>query len=517
MTAPLRLENCSETDVTRFAQVLAFSVQPGDIVCLSGDLGAGKTTLARAAIQALLDDDNCEIPSPTYTLVQTYDAARFSIAHFDLYRLGAPEELDELGLDYALTSGIALLEWPEQAQDLIPPAAFHIYLSEQANNHEQRSITLTGQDRSRVSRLMALHKLLQENAWPPTAQLRYLQGDASVRRYARLAQPSDSEPRTSAIVMDWAEQPDGPPVRDGLPYSQIAHLAENIKPFLGVTSALREIGLSAPKIFSADIENGFVVLEDFGGDVFQTAILAGEDPRHRYRAAVEVLVTLRQNPPPETLAIPGGQTPYQLPNYDLGAFGIETELLTDWYFPAILNNAITDCERETFTTAWRGHLETLSDQPSGWVLRDFHSPNLISLPNRKGVKAVGLIDVQDALRGPLAYDLVSLLQDARVDIAQDVESELLDAYCAAACSSDRTFDEALFRLSYAIAGAQRNTKILGIFARLAVRDGKPGYLRHLPRIWGYLARNLAHPELADLKAWYDGHFPVERRSASLNI
>ncbi len=517
MTASFRLENCSETDVTRFAEELAFCVQSGDLITLSGDLGAGKTTLARALIRALLDDTQHEIPSPTYTLVQTYETPRFELAHFDLYRLSAPEELDELGLDHSLNDGIAVIEWPEQAGNLIPTAAFHIRLEESDGNLDQRTLAVSGEDETRIRRLAALFKLLPTTGWGPTIQVRYLQGDASVRRYARLTTPPDVMPAASAILMDWADQPDGPPVRDGLPYSRIAHIAENVRPFLAVTSALRDIGLSAPMIYGADIDNGFVVLEDFGNDVFQAGIMAGEDPLPRYRTATNVLLALRQSPPPELLRVKNSDTPYQLANYDEGALRIETELLTDWYWPVVHGNPITNSARDAFIAAWQPQFDALRQHPHGWVLRDYHSPNLISLPQREGVKAVGLIDVQDALRGPLAYDLVSLLQDARVDIAEEIETELLNDYCTGAAAHDATFDQAQFRLSYAILGAQRNTKILGIFARLAVRDGKPGYLAHLPRIWRYLARDLAHPGLHDLKTWYDSHFPVERRSAALNI
>ncbi len=513
MTSSFRLENCTEFDVARIAEELAFAVQPGDVVTLSGELGAGKTTLARAMIRALLDDAVQEIPSPTYTLVQTYEARRMSVAHFDLYRLSAPEELDELGLEHCLANGIAIIEWPEQGGDLIPPAAFQLRIDDTGDFEDQpRTIEISGTNATRVERLRALHDVITSSDRSQASHLRYLQGDASVRRYARIQSAGDA----GAIIMDWAEQPDGPPVRDGLPYSRIAHLAENVRPFIAITMALRNAGLSAPFIYGVDINNGFVVLEDFGNDVYQTVVASGEDPTERYRVAVDVLLTLRQSPPPANLPVTNS-TPYQLPRYDAGALAIETELLTDWYWPAAYGTDIPHAARSAFASAWNPLFEYLAGVPHGWALRDFHSPNLIALPERSGVKAVGLIDVQDALRGPMAYDLVSLLQDARVDIVETVEAELLGYYCTKAAAHDSAFDEAQFRLSYAILGAQRNTKILGIFARLAKRDGKPIYLAHMPRLWRYLARDLAHPKLQDLRAWYDDHFPVERRSTPLNI
>jgi aminoglycoside/choline kinase family phosphotransferase len=148
------------------------------------------------------------------------------------------------------------------------------------------------------------------------------------------------------------------------------------------------------------------------------------------------------------------------------------------------------------------------------ALRDFHSPNLLYSPERNGASynQVGLIDFQDALLGHPAFDLVSLLQDARLDVAPEIEDRLYARYAAAAAAADPEFDDSAFRFAYAALGAQRNTKILGIFARLWKRDGKPHYLRHIPRIWRYLERDLEHPGLAALATWYDAHFPPAARS-----
>ena len=151
------------------------------------------------------------------------------------------------------------------------------------------------------------------------------------------------------------------------------------------------------------------------------------------------------------------------------------------------------------------------------VLRDFHSPNLMWLPERQGLHQVGLLDFQDALSGPAAYDLVSLLQDARLDVPEALEAELLGRYCAARAGREKQFASDRFRLLYATLGAQRNSKILGIFARLAKRDGKRGYLSHIPRVARYLERNLGHPALTQLRAWYDREIPPADRLPSLKL
>jgi hypothetical protein len=197
---------------------------------------------------------------------------------------------------------------------------------------------------------------------------------------------------------------------------------------------------------------------------------------------------------------------YRLPRYDVGAFLIEAELLLDWY----LVNAgapVGEAARAAFVTLWRNALEPAMEAPATWVLRDYHSPNLLWLPQREGIARIGLVDFQDALIGPAAYDVASLLQDARVDIPEAMEMNLLGRYVRARLGQDRSFDTGGFTLLYAALAAQRATKILGIFARLQRRDGKPQYLRHMPRLWGYLQRSLAHPALAVLKAWYAANVP----------
>jgi hypothetical protein len=224
-----------------------------------------------------------------------------------------------------------------------------------------------------------------------------------------------------------------------------------------------------------------------------------------------VLVALRRVPVPDRLPLPDGGT-YELPDYDRRALAIETDLLLDWYWPATKGSPVPDDVRSQFRSLWDDAFEGLAEMPRGWLLRDFHSPNLMWLPERQGIARVGLLDFQDALRGPWAYDLVSLLQDARLDVPATLEVHLFEHYCREVGRAESDFDRQAFALAYAALGAQRNTKILGIFARLARRDGKPQYLRHNPRIWGYLARDLEHPALAALAQWYDCHFQPSLRA-----
>jgi aminoglycoside/choline kinase family phosphotransferase len=193
---------------------------------------------------------------------------------------------------------------------------------------------------------------------------------------------------------------------------------------------------------------------------------------------------------------------HRLPRYDMNALLIEVELLLDWYMPKLGVN-VPRATREVYVALWREALQGAIDSYPSWVLRDFHSPNLLWLPQRTDIARVGLLDFQDAMMGPAAYDLASLLQDARVDVPEAVEVALLGRYARARREIDPSFDPPTFIKSYSTLAAQRASKILGIFTRLEQRDGKPQYLRHIPRVWSYLHRALAHPSLAPLAAWYN--------------
>jgi len=304
--------------------------------------------------------------------------------------------------------------------------------------------------------------------------------------------------------MNAPRRPDGPPVRDGKPYSAIAHLAEDIVPYIALAAGLRRIDLSAPEILHADLDHGVILMEDLGDE----HIVAGDPPAAveiRYAAAVDLLASLHVRDLPSRLPVTTALD-YRLPLYDTGAFLIEAELLLDWY----LINAgapVGAAERADFVALWGNALGPVMEAPMTWVLRDYHSPNLLWLPAREGIGRIGLVDFQDALVGPAAYDVASLLQDARVDVPETLEMNLLGRYVRSRLSHDRGFDTGAFTLVYATLAAQRATKILGIFARLQRRDGKPQYLRHMPRLWNYLQRSLAHPALAALKAWYAVNVP----------
>jgi N-acetylmuramate 1-kinase len=490
----------NEDATRRFAADLANMLEPGDFIALSGDLGAGKTTFVRAMIAHLANDAAIEVPSPTFTLVQHYDLPRFRVVHADLYRVAGADELAELGLDETADS-VVMMEWPDRAGRALPEDRIDIaFTLAPHDGMEHRIVHMDGRGATtaRVDRLGAMLGFLDKAGLGTAARAR-IAGDASTRSYERLVNGG-----RRFILMNSPRKADGPPLRRGLTYSAIAHLAEDVKPFVAVANALRQRGFSAPAIFLADHEAGFAVVEDLG-----TELIVGGDPPmpipERYERAVEVLIELHRHDLPDVLPVTP-QVEYRIPSYDLDAFLIEVELLIDWYLP-LRGAPATAAARTEFLSLWHDALRPALDARKTWVLRDFHSPNLLWLADRSGIAQVGLLDFQDTVMGPAAFDVASLLQDARVDVTEELEIALFTRYVQARRAHNPDFDANAFGRLYATLAAQRATKILGIFARLDRRDSKPQYLRHLPRIYAYARRALSHPALAALRGWYRTHAP----------
>jgi N-acetylmuramate 1-kinase len=501
MTATITLALGNEAATASLMADLALLIGPGDVITLSGDLGAGKTTAARALIRYLASDATLEVPSPTFTLAQSYELAAFIVLHADLYRINDPGELEEIGLAPLPEGVLALIEWPERAQDMLPPDRIDIALSHRAalgSNARAAQITGFGAGAARVERLAALHEFLDETGYATAQRLR-MPGDASTRSYARLVRDD-----RSAILMNAPRRPDGAAIHNGKSYSAAVHLAEDVKPFVAMAQGLRAQGISAPAIFHADLGAGFLITEDLGSNAF----VEGAPPQpiaERYQAATDLLAYLHGVDLPERLPLVP-QLDYEIPRFDLDAMLIEVSLMLDWYLPD-RDVAVSDALREEFFALWCATLAKPLAAPRTWTLRDYHSPNLIWLAARQETGRVGVIDFQDTVLGPPAYDLVSLLQDARVDVPEALELALLTRYAKGRRGADPAFDPAAFVESYAVMSAQRNTRLLGTFARLNRRDGKPHYLKHQPRIWTYLTRALAHPALAAHQSWFKAHVP----------
>ncbi len=493
-------EASDEAATMDFAAEQAAWLTPGDFVALSGELGAGKTAFARGLIRRLVEEQDLETPSPTFTLMQIYEAPIGPVVHADFYRLRGPLELENIGWGEAIAGAIAIVEWPERIAEALPADRLEVNIRfDPARDPDFRILELRGFGTmaKRLARALGVGALLKRSGWSQ-ARREFLQGDASIRAYERLTQADG----TKAILMISPPRPDGPIVRYGKPYAAIAKLSPDIRAYIAMTGGLRRLGYSAPEMIDCSIEDGLALIEDLGD---ATVVEDGVPNGARYAEAVALLVDLHGRDLPESLT--AGDDIYRLPTYDAEAMLVEVELLIDWYAPAVARVTVPSGARMQFLAIWRELLQPILAAPTTWTLRDYHSPNLHWLPQREGLGRIGLIDFQDAVIGPPAYDLASLLQDARVDVPDDLEMRLAALYVRRRSVADPDFDPARFAVAYAAMGAQRATKILGIFARLDKRDGKPQYLRHLPLIERYLAKNLAHPLLRSLAVWYQNHLP----------
>lgn len=315
------------------------------------------------------------------------------------------------------------------------------------------------------------------------AQRSPVPGDASSRRYERL---SLGERR--AVLMDAPQNDNGPS-----DYAQAAKLSDGeMAAFIGLAKALSRRGFSAPNIFAQDIEAGLLLLEDLGDDLYARVLDTSPalEPKI-YGAAMDVLGAIYRSTFDPVMD--AGSQEWRVRAYDDVALLTEVDLMSQWYLPHF-GAALSAIEHAQWHALWREAFTALSAHAPGLVLRDFHAENIFWLPKREATARVGLIDFQDALMGHPAYDLVSLVEDARRDVDPSLTDGLISRFCEAA----KIDDDDRFRAAYAVMGAQRNAKILGIFVRLSQRDGKPHYLDLIPRVKAHFTNNLSHPALQDL-------------------
>ena len=354
-----------------------------------------------------------------------------------------------------------------------------------------------------TTREETIRAFLKDAGWEK-AERRPLAGDASTRRYERLSLAG-----RPAVLMDWPSGPDAPVVEGRAAYSRIAHLAEDCRPFVAIGEHLRGLGLAAPEIFARDLSRGLLLLEDLGDHVYGELIEKGAGPAGEplddlYRAGIETILRLQSVPAPRSLPV-GDGTAHEIPHFDDSVFRAELDVLLDWYFPVVLESEATAAMREDYHALWTALRPHVDAGVETLFLRDYHSPNMLWLGDRAGAARVGLIDYQDALIGNRAYDVVSFLQDARRDVPVAREQAMLALYVERARTELEGFDKEQFLASYAVLGAERALRLIGLWPRLLKRDGKPHYMAHMPRTMDYLRRNLAHPALAGLRAWLDAH------------
>jgi len=312
-------------------------------------------------------------------------------------------------------------------------------------------------------------------AWRRAARKPFM-ADASFRRYFRFA----GGPKPALLM-------DAPPPQ------------EDVRPWVKIARHLTGLGLSAPAIHQADEARGLLIIEDFGDGTFAKLLKDGADPAPLYAAAADALVALHKAP---------GAVNIDVPRYDAATLLDRALLLLDWFLPAT-GVAVSESARADYVAAWNAVLPLRNGVPESLALRDYFPENLMWLPDRAAVARVGLLDFQDAMLAPCVYDLMSLVEDARRDVPEALRRETIARYLSAFPNQDR----AAFEAAGAVMAAQRHARVIGVFARLWKRDGKPGYLPHIPRVWRLLERALGHSGLAPLRCWFDTHVPAEARRA----
>lgn len=316
-----------------------------------------------------------------------------------------------------------------------------------------------------------INEFLASARWQD-AKISSLAGDASRRRYYRLQR---EKPADGVVLMD--APPDS---------------GEDVRPFVKIAHYLQSIGLNAPEILHVDPALGLMLIEDLGDDLFARVVASQPDLEPSlYEAATDVLVHLHEQSPPKNLA-----------TYTTAFMTEQAGLVFDWYLKG-LSDDLTENTKTEFATILDALVCEYASEADVLIQRDYHSENLLWLPQRHGLKRVGLLDFQDATLGHRMYDLVSLLQDARRDVPPEIETAMRQRYSE---KSGRPLQED--EAAYAVLGAQRNLRIIGVFTRLAVRDGKPHYLDLMPRVWHLLSRDLAHPALAPLRQFATDLFPA---------
>lgn len=355
-----------------------------------------------------------------------------------------------------------------------------------------------------MSRDAEIDMFLKEAEWNTAIRIA-VPGDASTRRYERLTLGAEK-----AVLMDapkgaeTSSEPEGASVEDrqALGYNALARLAgPNPEAFACIANELTKRGFSAPKIIAADLDKGLMLLEDLGDSLYAN-VIAKDSAMERplYEAAIDTLAAIYRSSFPAKMHFQ--DMPWCVRDYDLAALQAEADLFLEWYAKDF-GRDIQGAAREDWHKIWAGLFKSLSSHASGLALRDFHAENIFWLPERQATSRIGLIDFQDALFAHPAYDLVSLIEDARRDVSPELASPLLERFCEkVGLKCDDTF-----KTAYAVMGAQRNAKILGIFVRLAERDGKPHYRELIPRVAAHFKNNLEDPKCADLKNWISKNVP----------
>lgn len=434
------------------ARQFALSLKKGDVLLLEGDLGAGKTTFARALLRAM--GVGGEVPSPTFTLVQVYETPEFPVYHFDLYRLKQPEEIEEIGFDDALAEGAVLVEWPEKAAAYMPRCAIKIFFGQ----NETGRFARREEKKENGQRDKSLPSFLEKAGWGGAARKDFA-ADFSSRRFARLR---DGE-RTAILVESAPDQ--------------------KTEEYARLANALRKEEIPAPEVYACDSEAGFLLMQDFGERNVGGLLDSGADRAPFDEEAALILARLHQRF--DSAAMP------TLPSYDTRLFLEQLAPFLDHYFPRRRDRLPTEVERISFFAAWREVLSPLEKLPRALLLRDFIPDNAMRLDQPLFGYGMGILDFQDAGIGPIAYDLASWSEEVRRDGGVARLPKLVGLYCEA----NPALDFGVLLSAARVCLAQRSTRLLGRFVLLKKET-------MIPRLWKALNALFKDEKLAPVLAWF---------------
>ncbi|MEK9794560.1 MAG: tRNA (adenosine(37)-N6)-threonylcarbamoyltransferase complex ATPase subunit type 1 TsaE [Hyphomicrobiales bacterium] len=471
-------------ELDAFVKYIAPIFEKGDLLALNGEIGSGKTTLTKHLINYLTATRIDEINSPTFNLCQTYSKEDLIISHYDFYRLDYLQEIEELDINDSIKNNFTIIEWANKFSSILPKDHIEIQISNKSHQREYK-ILFHGE----YAKKIAAHKnrlSFLSNSNFNIKKITNMKGDASKRKYYRV-----NDGKENFVLMDASE--------DSIKETTTS---KTITDFIVFGQYLENIGLRVPKIYEFDIQKHLILEEDLGLTTYDELYskLSFQD---LINPAIESLLILVHSNYKNINDLDGRA--FEPQNFDEKVFINESKIFIDYYWPYVKNSICPEEEKYEFLSIIEKIYSDLSTDKT-LVLRDYHSPNLHYLQNEKGHRKCALIDFQDALLGHPLYDLVSLAQDARFTISEDQERYIVDTFEDKFLFNDFQLSKSSFNEQYKILAIQRSLKILGIFARLYLLEGKNNYIIHMPRVVDYIRRSMDCSLLHNLTHWLKINF-----------
>lgn len=475
---------CSLNELAAFVRYLAPILEKGTLLALNGEIGSGKTTLSKYLINYLTSTRIEEISSPTFNLHQTYSNQDLIISHYDFYRIDTPHELEELDISDSIKNNVTIIEWANKFPSVLPKDHIEIQIINKSDKRDYK-IFFHG----KYEKVILAHKNrlnFLSNSGLNIRKITNMKGDASKRKYFRVY-----DGVKNFVLMDASEE-----------IRKKTKTTKSIKDFIIIDKYLDNIGLRVPKIYGYDIKNQLILEEDLGLTTYNELYLKLNFEKLITPAIESLLILVHSN---YTNINDLNGNAIEPNKFDKKIFIHEAKLFIDYYWPYARSSICPEEKKYEFLSIIEKMFSDLSPDRT-LILRDYHSPNLHYLENEKGHRKCALIDFQDALLGHPLYDLVSLAQDARVTISEVKEKYIIDAFKQKFLFKNFQFGNSSFNEQYQILATQRSLKILGIFARLSLLEGKNNYIIHMPRIINYIRRSMNCSLLDNLTKWLKVNF-----------